>query len=114
MRPLGIDIGKACLGGILATVSLGGCVPGAFVSDYPESRYYIPGYGYSSAARLGYSSQPGYYGRNYYNPPIVYYGHDHDRRDCRHESHRDRRPRDEPARDARETRSPTRRDALVR
>jgi hypothetical protein len=125
MGPLGIDSVKVCLGGLLATVGLTGCVPGAYVSDYPGSRYYGSGYGYSSAAPLGYSGQPGYYGRAYYTPPVVYYGHVHDRRDCRHERHRERWPRDEHDRrdrdrdghhriDERDPRSPTRREEFVR
>lgn len=101
MRPLRTGISKARLLAVLAPLALAGCVPGAYVQDYPQDGYY---YGSGGSNYRGpysnYYGYPGYYGSGYYGsgyyyrPRVVYYDHDHDDRDCRHESHRDRRQYD--------------------
>jgi len=76
---------------LLGTLVLAGCVPSGFVYDLPQDRYYNSGGSYYSAGTPGYYGQPFYYGQPGYYPRVVYADHDHDRDDCRHESHRDRR-----------------------
>lgn len=101
MRPIRTGISKARLFAVLAPLALAGCVPGAYVHDYPQDGYY---YGSGGSYYRGpnsdyysnYYGHPGYYGSSYYyRPRVVYYDHDHDDRDCRHESHRDRRQYDD-------------------
>lgn len=88
MRPL--DPTARCTV-LLGTLALAGCVPSGFVYDLPQDRYYSSGSSYYSAGTPGYYGQPYYYGQPGYYPRVVYADHDHDRDDCRHESHRDRR-----------------------
>lgn len=91
MRPLNrLDSSVRCvlLSGALA---LAGCVPSGFIYDLPQERYYNSGGRYYSAAAPGFYGQPAYYGQSGYAPRVVYVDHDHDRDDCRHESHRKRR-----------------------
>jgi len=76
---------------LLGTLALTGCVPSGFVYDLPQDRYYSSGSSYYSAGTSGYYGQPYYYGQPGQYPRVVYVDHDHDRDDCRHESHRDRR-----------------------
>lgn len=90
MRPLDPTVRCTVL---LGTLALAGCVPSGFVYDLPQDRYYSSGSSYYSAGTPGYYGQPYYYGQPGYYPRVVYADHDHDRDDCRHESHRD--PRDE-------------------
>ena len=75
----------------LGTLVLAGCVPNDFIYDLPQDRYYDSGGGYYSGVAPGYYGQPFYYGPHGDYPRIFYVDHDHDRDDCRHESHRDRR-----------------------
>lgn len=107
MRPIRTGISKARLLAVLAPLALAGCVPGAYVQDYPQGGYYSgSGGSYYRGPYSNYSGYPGYYGSGYYGssyygsgyhyrPRVVYYDHDHDDRDCRHESHRDRRQYDD-------------------
>lgn len=108
MRPIRTGISKARLLVVLAPLALAGCVPGAYVHDYPQDDYYYGSYGsygsggaYYRGPYSNYYGYPGYYGSSYYGssyyyrPRVVYYDHDHDDRDCRHESHRDRRQYDD-------------------
>jgi hypothetical protein len=76
---------------LAGTLALAGCVPSGFVYDLPQGGYYGSGSGDYSATRPAYYGQPVYYGQPGYDPRVVYVDHDHDRDDCRHESHRDRR-----------------------
>jgi hypothetical protein len=76
---------------LLGTLALTGCVPSGFVYDLPQDRYYSSGSSYYSSGTSGYYGQPYYYGQPGQYPRVVYVDHDHDRDDCRHESHRDRR-----------------------
>jgi hypothetical protein len=84
---------------LVGTLALTGCVPSGFVYDLPQDRYYSSGSSYYSAAQPGYYGQPVYYGQSGYDPRVVYVDHDHDRDDCRHESHRDQRPQSDRDRD---------------
>jgi hypothetical protein len=95
MRPLDPTVRCTLL---LGTLALAGCVPSGFVYDLPQDRYYSSGSSYYSAGTPGYYGQPYYHGQPGYYPRVVYADHDHDRDDCRHESHRDRRdtPADRP------------------
>jgi hypothetical protein len=91
MRPLDrLDSTVRCAL-LLGTLALAGCVPSGFVYDLPQDRYYNSGSSYYSAGTTSYYGQPYYYGQPGYYPRVVYADHDHDRDDCRHESHRDRR-----------------------
>jgi hypothetical protein len=91
MRPLDrLDSTVRCTL-LLGTLTLAGCVPSGFVYDLPQDRYYNSGSSYYSAGTSGYYGQPYYYGQPGQYPRVVYVDHDHDRDDCRHESHRDRR-----------------------
>ena len=91
MRPLDrLDSTVRCTL-LLGTLALAGCVPSGFVYDLPQDRYYNSGSSYYSAGTPGYYGQPYYYGQPGHYPRVVYVDHDHDRDDCRHESHRDRR-----------------------
>lgn len=106
MRSGGVGLTKFYTGLILASLALAGCVPGAYVQDYPQDGYYYgSGGSYYRGPYSNYYGYPGYYGSGYYGsgyygssyyyrPRVVYYDHDHDDRDCRHESHRDRRQYD--------------------
>lgn len=107
MRPTRKGVSKARLILALAPLALAGCVAGDYLYDYPQGGYYYgseAGYysGYYSNDYSNYYGSPGYYRDQYYRPRGVYYDHDHDRYDCRHESHRDRRPHDGRDRDDRE------------
>ena len=91
MRPLNrLDSTVRCTL-LLGTLVLAGCVPSGFVYDLPQDRYYNSGSRYYSAGTPGYDGQPYYYGQPGQYPRVIYVDHDHDRDDCRHESHRDRR-----------------------
>lgn len=91
MRPLNrLDATMRCAL-VLGTLGLAGCVPSGFVYDLPQDRYYNSGSSYYSTGTSGYYGQPYYYGQSGYYPRVVYVDHDHDRDDCRHESHRERR-----------------------
>lgn len=102
MRPIRTGISKARLFAVLAPLAFAGCVPGAYVHDYPQDGYYN---GSGGSHYLGpysnYYGYPNYYGSGYYGssyyyrPRVVYYDHDHDDHDCRHENHRDRRQYDD-------------------
>jgi hypothetical protein len=76
---------------LIGTLVLAGCVPSGFIYDLPQDRYYDRGSNYYSAGTPGYYGQPYYYGQPGNYPRVVYVDHDHDRDDCRHESHRDQR-----------------------
>ena len=77
---------------LLGTLALGGCVPSGLVYDLPQDRYYGGGSPYYTAGAPGdYFGQPYYYGPPGDYPRVVYVDHHHDRDDCRHESHRQRR-----------------------
>jgi len=92
MRPLNRpDSTTVRFGLLLGTLALAGCVPSGFVYDLPQNRYYDSGGSYYSGGTPGYYGQPYYYGQPGQYPRVVYVDHDHDRDDCRHESHRDRR-----------------------
>ena len=93
---------------LLGTLVLAGCVPSGFVYDLPQDRYYSSGSSYYSAGTPGYYGQPFYYGQPGYSPRVVYVDHQHDRDDCRHESHRHRRDErnDRDRRDAPADRTP--------
>jgi hypothetical protein len=91
MRPLNRPDSNLRCGLLLGTLALAGCVPSGFVYDLPQHRYYDNGSSYYSAGTPGYYGQPYYYGQPGQYPRVVYVDHDHDRDDCRHESHRDRR-----------------------
>lgn len=105
MRPLDrLDSTVRCTL-LLGTLALAGCVPSGFVYDLPQDRYYSSGSSYYSAGTTGYYGQPYYYGQPGYYPRVVSADHDHDRDDCRHESHRDRRD-ERNARNERNDRDP--------
>jgi hypothetical protein len=84
---------------LVGALGLTGCVPGGFVYDLPQDPYDPGGTTYYSSAQSGYYGQPVYYGQSRHGPQVVYVDHDHDRGDCRHESHRERRPGDDRRRD---------------
>jgi hypothetical protein len=108
MRPLNrLDSTVRCAL-LLGTLVLVGCVPSGFVYDLPQDRYYSSGSRYYSAGTPGYDGQPYYYGQPGQYPRVIYVDHDHDRDDCRHESHRDRRDdrNDRDRRDAPADRQP--------
>lgn len=99
MRSNGIGLNKLRPGLVLASLALAGCVPGAYVHDYPwDDYYYGSGGSYNSGPYASYYGYPGYYGSSYYGssyyyrPRVVYYDHDYD---DRHGSHRDRRQYDD-------------------
>lgn len=90
-------------------LALAGCVPTTYVYDDAPAPYDGGGYGHHAPsagyyaypgyyAYAGYYAYPGYYAYSgYYGavhaaPRLVYHHHDHRGDDCRHESHRERRP----------------------
>jgi hypothetical protein len=77
---------------VLGALALTGCVQAAYVYESPSPAYYGGSYGYYASG--GYYGYPGYYGTAYPAPRVVYVDHDHRGDDCRHGSHRDRRPYD--------------------
>lgn len=91
MRPLDRLDSTVRFALLFGTLVLAGCVPSGFIYDLPQDRYYDRGSSYYSAGTPGYYGQPYYYGQPGYYPRVVYADHDHDRDDCRHDSHRDRR-----------------------
>ena len=96
---------------LLGTLALTGCVPSGFVYDLPQDRYYSSGSSYYSSGTSGYYGQPYYYGQPGQYRRVVYVDHDHDRDDCRHESHRDRREQPNDRNDRNEHSDRDRRDA---
>ena len=116
MRPIRNGVSTAHVALIVGALALTGCVPGAYVYDYPPDGYYSGGYGYYSTVQPGYYAESGYYGRpGYYGPtghppPVVYYDHDHDRdrmdrgRDG-HDAHDGRNGRDGHDRDGHDGRN---------
>lgn len=79
---------------VLGTLTLAGCVPGAYVYEDAPAAYYGGGGGYYSSPAPAYYGYPGYYSYAPYPPRVVYVDHDHRGDDCRHESHRNHGPRD--------------------
>lgn len=102
MRPIRKDVSMARVGFIVGTLALAGCVPSAYVYDYPQAGYYSSGYGYYSTVQPGYYAQPGnyyyaqpgYFGQTGSPPTVVYYeqdrdGDSHDRDHDRHDGGND-------------------------